>query len=171
MRILRSETDERLTFRTAGSSNRVKDVRYEVKLRAPAPAGDRLERLERAAVEPERSLSINVRRGNIDLAGVGGTVSTHTMKGHTSIALDDSDPDEAQVFSGINGDIELRLKHGTNAELKAETIDGDIEAAASLGLDVQKRAAGHNAVGRLGKGGEPILVRRSAATSKSKDER
>lgn len=113
-------------------------------------------------------LSVRVDRGNIELTNVGGAASTHTMKGHTKVVLSDSEPDDAQVFSGVNGDIELRLKPGTNAQLKAQTIDGDIEADRTLGLDLQKRAAGWHAAGTIGKGGEPILVKTVSGNIKIK---
>jgi DUF4097 and DUF4098 domain-containing protein YvlB len=91
------------------------------------------------------------------------------MKGHTRVTLADSEPDDAQVFSGVNGDIELRLKPGTNAQLKAQTVEGDIEADRGLKLDMQKRAAGWHAAGTIGHGGEPILVKTVSGNIKIKN--
>jgi hypothetical protein len=159
-RIMRSVSDDRLTLRTAEGGHRLHEVRYEVKLpravrQLEITARDSNVRVANVA----GGLSVRVERGDIELSNVGGAASTHTMKGHTKVTLADAEPDDAQVFSGVNGDIELRLQPGTGAQLKAQTIDGDIEADEALKLDMQKRAAGWHAAGTVGRGGEPILVK------------
>ncbi|HEY9284013.1 MAG TPA: DUF4097 family beta strand repeat-containing protein, partial [Pyrinomonadaceae bacterium] len=160
-RIIRSDEDDRLTLRTAeGASGRLHEVRYEIKL---PRAVRQLEITARDAdvrvANVAGGLSVRVDRGDIELVNVGGAASTHTMKGHTRVVLADAEPDDAQVFSGVNGDIELMLAHGTSAQIKAQTVDGDIEADRGLKLDMQKRAAGWHAAGTVGRGGEPILVK------------
>ena len=152
--------DELRLETTGGGSGGVRDVQYAVKLPR------RLGRIEISARDANVRLAglggqiaVNLMRGNIDLDGVSGTVSTRTTKGHTKVALADATPAEPQVFNGVNGDIELRLKAGTNAELKAETIDGRVEADDDLGLRVERRLAGEQAVGRLGAGGHPIVIK------------
>jgi hypothetical protein len=159
-RIFRSEADDRLTLRTEEGTNRLHEVRYEIRLprsvrQLEITARDSNVKIANVA----GGLAVRVDRGDIELSNVGGAASTHTMKGHTKVTLADSEPDDAQVFSGVNGDIELRLPRDTNAQIKAQTIDGDIEADRRFGLDLQKRAAGWHAAGTIGKGGEPILVK------------
>jgi hypothetical protein len=105
------------------------------------------------------SISINVQRGNIELEDVSGTVNSRTTKGNTTVVLAESAKGAPQVFNGIHGNIELELAPGTNAELKAETVDGDIDIDENLGVKVERRVIGQQAVGRLGAGGQPIVVK------------
>ncbi|HEV2880614.1 MAG TPA: DUF4097 family beta strand repeat-containing protein [Pyrinomonadaceae bacterium] len=105
------------------------------------------------------SISINVQRGNIELEDVSGTVNSRTTKGNTTVVLAEAAKDAPQVFNGIHGNIELELSPGTNAELKAETIDGDIEIDEDLQIKVERRMMGQQAVGRVGTGGQPIVVK------------
>ncbi|HZH91938.1 MAG TPA: DUF4097 family beta strand repeat-containing protein [Pyrinomonadaceae bacterium] len=105
------------------------------------------------------SISINVQRGNIELEDVSGTVNSRTTKGNTTVVLSDAAKGAPQVFNGIRGNIELELPSGTNADLKAETVDGDIEIDEELGIKVEQRVIGRQAVGRLGTGGQPIVVK------------
>jgi DUF4097 and DUF4098 domain-containing protein YvlB len=135
-------------------------VRYEVKLPRAVRQLEITSRDSNVKVaNVSGGLSVRVERGDIELLGVGGAASTHTMKGRTRVELADADPADAQVFSGVNGDVELTLRPGTNAQIKAQTVEGDIEADKSLGLDMQRRAAGWHAAGTVGRGGEPILVK------------
>jgi DUF4097 and DUF4098 domain-containing protein YvlB len=53
----------------------------------------------------------------------------------------------------------LELAPGTNAELKAETVEGDIEIDEDMQIKVEQRVIGQQAVGRLGTGGQPIVVK------------
>jgi len=160
--IMHAHADDELRLETAGdaAANGVRDVQYAIRLPR------RLRRIEISARDANVRLSglggniaVNLMRGNIDLDGVSGTVSTRTTKGHTKIAFADDTPAAPQVFNGVNGDIELRLKPGTNADLKAETIDGRVEADDDLGLRIDRRLAGEQAVGRLGTGGHPIVIK------------
>ena len=167
--IMRSEADDRLTLRTAEGAHRLHEVRYEIRLprsvrQLEITARDSNVKIANVA----GGLSVHVERGDIELVNVGGAASTHTMKGDTKVTLADSEPDDAQVFSGVSGDIELTLAHGTSAQIKAQTIRGDIEADKALGLDMQKRSAGWNAAGTVGQGGEPILVKTVSGNIKIK---
>jgi hypothetical protein len=105
------------------------------------------------------SISINVQRGNIELEDVSGTVKSSTTKGNTTVVLAETAKGAPHVFNGVHGNIELELAPGMNAELKAETVDGDIEIDEELGIKVEKRVIGQQAVGRLGTGGQPIVVK------------
>ncbi|HEX8130002.1 MAG TPA: DUF4097 family beta strand repeat-containing protein [Pyrinomonadaceae bacterium] len=105
------------------------------------------------------SISINVQRGNIELEDVSGTVNSRTTKGNTTVVLSESAKGAPQIFNGVNGNIELELPPGTNAELKAETLDGNIDIDEDLGINVETGMVGRHAVGRIGKGGQPILVK------------
>lgn len=102
------------------------------------------------------SISINVQRGNIELDDVSGTVNSRTTKGNTTVSLAEG---ATGVFNGIHGNIELELPPDAHADLKAETIDGDIEIDEDLGIKVERRMMGRQAVGRIGPGGQPIVVK------------
>jgi len=105
------------------------------------------------------SISVNVQRGNIELEDVSGTVNSRTTKGNTTVVFAETAKGAPQVFNGVHGNIELELPPGTNAELKAETADGDIEIDEDFGVKVEPRLIGRQAVGRLGTGGQPIVVK------------
>jgi DUF4097 and DUF4098 domain-containing protein YvlB len=109
-----------------------------------------------------------VQRGNIGLEDVSGTVNTRTMKGNTKIVLGETARTAPQVFNGISGNIELELAPDANAEIKAETVSGEIEVDEDLGLKVEKRMVGQQAVGRIGKGGQPIVIKTVSGNIKIK---
>lgn len=164
LRIMREESANRLTFSTMpeAHSGGVREVQYQVKL----PRN--LRELEIVSNNSNvdlinvntTSISINVQRGNIELEDVSGTVNSRTTKGNTKVMIGGQTARTAsQVFNGISGNIELELAPGINAELKAETIDGQIEIDEDFGIKVEKRMIGQQAVGRLGTGGQPIVVK------------
>ncbi|HKP72790.1 MAG TPA: DUF4097 family beta strand repeat-containing protein [Pyrinomonadaceae bacterium] len=161
LRIMREQSAGRLVFNTMPERHEgVEDVQYEVKL----PRNLRgVEIVSNNSGVTLSNLSANVsvvlQRGDIELSDVSGTINSRTTKGSTKIVLGDTAQGAPQVYNGIHGDIELRLKPGVNAELKAETIDGDIEIDDAFGIKVEKRMIGHQAVGRIGKGGQPIVVK------------
>lgn len=144
-----------------GGRGGVRDVRYEVKL----PKGllrqvDVVSNDSNVTVSGlDANVGVVVMRGEISLDGVAGTVSTRTTKGNTKISLASADPAAPMILNGVNGNVEIKLRPGTNADVKAETIDGRIEAGDGVKLSVERRLSGEQAVGRLGKGGQPIVVK------------
>jgi DUF4097 and DUF4098 domain-containing protein YvlB len=114
------------------------------------------------------SVSIVVQRGNIKLEDVSGTINTRTTKGNTVVVLTEAARNAPQVFNGVSGNIELELSPDVNAELKAETISGDIEIDEDFDIKVEKRMIGQQAVGRIGKGGQPIVVKTVSGNIKIK---
>ncbi len=163
LKVMREQSANRLVFNTPpGKHAGVEEVQYVVKL----PRN--LRELEIVSINSNvdltnvntASVSINLQRGNIELEDVSGTVNSRTTKGNTTVVLTEAALERApQVFNGIHGNIELELAPGTNAELKAETVDGDIEIDEDLGIKVERRMVGQQAVGRLGQGGQPIVVK------------
>jgi hypothetical protein len=105
------------------------------------------------------SISINVQRGNIELEDVSGTINSRTTKGNTTVVLAEAASGAPHVFNGIHGNIEVELAPHTNAELKAETVDGNIDIDEDLQIKVEQRVMGQQAVGRVGAGGQPIVVK------------
>lgn len=163
LRIMREQSPNRLSFNTMPETRAggVEEVRYEVKL----PRN--LRELEIVSNNSNlvlvntnaASTSVVVQRGNIKLEDVSGTINSRTTKGNTVIVMTEAARTAPQVFNGVSGNIELELAPDTNAELKAETMSGDIEIDEDLDIKVEKRMIGQQAVGRIGKGGQPIVVK------------
>jgi DUF4097 and DUF4098 domain-containing protein YvlB len=105
------------------------------------------------------TIAIKVMRGNIELEDVNGKISSSTTKGNTKVVLGDDARLAPQIFNGIHGNIEVELAPDTNAEVKAETVEGNIEVEEDSGIKVEKRMVGQHAVGRIGKGGQPIVIK------------
>jgi hypothetical protein len=172
LKIMREQSADRLAFSTMpeGRAGGVEEVRYEVKL--PRNLRELQIVSNNSNVEltgaNAASISIMLQRGNIGLEDVSGTVNSRTTKGNTKVVIGDAARTAPQVFNGISGNIELELSPDVNAELKAETISGDIEVDEDLGLKVEKRMIGQQAVGRIGKGGQPIVVKTVSGNIKIK---
>ena len=159
--ILHSRTDKRLLLTTKpGVARGVRDVRYEIKL----PRG--LRQVDIVSTDSNVEVSglaanvgVVVMRGNISLEGVSGTLSTRTTKGNTEVALPADAAGDAVIVDVTNGSVEIKLPPGEDAEIKAETVKGRIEADAGITLNVERRLSGEHAVGRVGKGGRPIILK------------
>ena len=172
LRIVREQSANRLAFSTTPEmrAGGVEEVRYEVKLpRNLRELGvvSNNSNVELADMKAA-SVSITVQRGNIKLEDVNGTVNTRTTKGNTKVLIGDVPRTAPQVFNGISGNIELEFATGVNAEIKAETVSGDIEVDEEFGIKVEKRMVGRQAVGRIGKGGQPIVVKTVSGNIKIK---
>ena len=143
-----------------GGSHGVREVRYEIKLPKGLRQVDIVSNDSNVSVSDlDANVGVIVMRGEISLDGVAGTISTRTTKGNTKVALASADPAEPMILNGVNGNVEIKLRPGTNAEVKAETIDGRVEAGDGIKLNVERRLSGEHAVGRLGKGGQPIVAK------------
>ncbi|HEV7893943.1 MAG TPA: DUF4097 family beta strand repeat-containing protein [Pyrinomonadaceae bacterium] len=155
-RVMLAETDEGLTFIGAGAPGGV-EVSYEVKV----PRG--LHAVEIDADKGDVKISgfdgavvSTVKKGNAEFRDVTGEVKSNVMKGETLVVYENAEREGSQEFSVIKGNIEAKLAEGTDAEVRAETISGDISADDSLGFSVEKRPAGRALSGRLGDGGQTL---------------
>ena len=61
------------------------------------------------------------------LSDVDGAVEARTMSGALSPHLNPSRPTSRSRFATTSGDVELEIKPDFDADLKAETMSGDIE--------------------------------------------
>ncbi len=104
------------------------------------------------------AITISVQGSSIELKDISGAVRTKIVKGETKVTLNKS-PGEPQELSSISGDIELRLHGDINADISAETIDGEIEADDDLELKVEKRTMGQSATVRVGTGGVALSIK------------
>jgi hypothetical protein len=155
-RILLAQTEEGLIFMNAGGPPGVK-VSYEVKV----PRG--LHELEISTQMGDVKVSgfdgsvvASVNKGNVEFRDVTGQVKSNVMKGDTRIVYNKSEFEGSQEFVIVKGNIEATLADGTDAEVRAETIAGDINADDSLGLALKKLPAGRTLSGRLGDGGPTL---------------
>lgn len=104
-------------------------------------------------------IGIDLTGYQIELEDVSGTIKTNLVKGNTKISYGDTPMQGPQQFSAIRGNIEIEFGDKPNVDLKAETVDGKIEADEDLGLKVEKRVVGQQATGRIGQGGQQIYIK------------
>lgn len=142
-----------------GRGSRV-SVSYEIKLpRALRQVEIAAETSEVRVEGLEGTVVVDVKTGRLDFKDVTGVVRSQIIKGHTRVSYEGADREGPQEFKANLGDVEVTLPEEFHADLKAETIDGRIEADDALGLSVVAAAAGRHVVGRLGEGREPLLIR------------
>jgi DUF4097 and DUF4098 domain-containing protein YvlB len=100
-----------------------------------------------------------VKLGEVEFRDVSGAINSKVIKGNTKVFRAGAEREGSQQFSVVKGNIEATFAGEANADLKAETLDGDIEVDEAFGLRVEKAPAGRHVAGRLGEGGEPLLFK------------
>jgi DUF4097 and DUF4098 domain-containing protein YvlB len=103
-------------------------------------------------------VSITVASGSIQLADVEGAVEARTISGDLSVAFNSVAPGKPIKIATTSGDVELDIKPDLDAELRAQTISGDIEIDEAFGIEVAKQLVGRRANGKIGKGGLPLTI-------------
>jgi hypothetical protein len=159
-RVLMSQTDEGLTLLSATPPNGRVSVSYEVQLprnqhqlEISADKGDvKVEGFDGVVLT-------DVKAGDVEFRDVSGQVRSRIIKGNVKVFYAKPEREGAQEFSVVKGNIEATVADGANADLKAETLDGDINLDDSFGLTVEKAPAGRHVAGRLGDGGEALLFK------------
>lgn len=167
-RVMLAQTDEGLTFVCASAPGGV-EVSYEVKV----PRG-----LHAVEIDTDKgdvkvsgfdgTVVTNVKQGKAEFRDVTGQVKSNVMKGETRVVYESAEREGSQEFSVIKGNIEATLAEGTDAEVRAETVSGDISADDSLGLSVEKRPAGRSLSGKLGDGGQTLRFKVTSGDIKLK---
>jgi hypothetical protein len=167
-RTMLAQTDEGLTLLGAGSPRGV-EVSYEVKV----PRG-----LHAVEIDTDRgdvkvsgfegTVVANVKQGKAEFSGVTGRVKSNVIKGDTRVVYEGAEREGSQEFSVVRGNIEATLAEGTDAEVRAETVTGDINADDSFGLSVEKRPAGRTLSGKLGDGGQTLRFKVTSGDIKLK---
>lgn len=166
--ILHSASDKGLTLRSPEETDELKEVRYEIKLpRSLRQIQINSRDSDVTLTNLAGSVALNVMRGNVVLTNLPGAVVTRTMKGNISIDLKAASPTQSQAFNTVSGNIALKVG-GANAVVKAETVDGEVEADDDLGVNVEKQFAGEHAAGTLGKGGQAIVAKTVSGNIKIK---
>jgi len=167
-RVMVAQTDDGLTFINAGTPPDV-DVSYEV--RVPRGLHELQISTNRGDVKVsdfEGSVVASVQKGKAEFSGVTGQVKSNVIKGDTRVVYDKAEREGSQEFSVVKGNIEATLADGTDADVRAETITGDIDADGAFGLSVEKRAAGRALSGRLGDGGQTLRFKVTSGDIKLK---
>jgi Putative adhesin len=167
-RVMVAQTDEGLTFINAGGSSDV-EVSYEVRV----PRGLRELQIYTSKGDVkvsdfDGSVVANVQKGKAEFSGVTGQVKSNVIKGDTRVVYDKAEREGSQEFSVVKGNIEATLADGTDADVRAETTAGDIDADDAFGLSVEKRAAGRALSGRLGDGGRALRFKVTSGDIKLK---
>ena len=159
-RVLASESEEGVALISAAPPDGRVSISYEIAL----PRG--LRRLEISVDRGDVRVSdfggavtADVKAGDVEFRGVSGEVRSKVIKGNTRVFHAGAGREGAQQFSVVKGDIEATVGDDARADLKAETLDGDIELDERFGLRVVRAPAGRNVAGRLGGGGEPLLLK------------
>jgi ribosomal protein L40E len=148
-----------LSLETSPTRSSPVEVHYELKLPR------RLRELQIKSADSEVELSditgaitVDVQGSSIELTDVGGSINTKIVQGETKATVNGK-LNGPQALKSVNGDIELQLTAETNADISAETIDGEIEVGDNLNLKVEKRRVGEAVSGRIGTGGVPISIK------------
>lgn len=160
-RVLASQAGGRLALTTAPAGHDV-TVSYQIKLpRALRHVEVNVERGEVAVNDLDGAVQVEVKNGEVTLGALGGAVRGNLIRGDMSVAYGGARRREPQEFSVVRGNVTVELGERPSADLKAETMDGDIEVAEEFGpLRVAKTAAGgRHVAGRLAEGGPPLLVK------------
>ena len=159
-RVLLSQSEEGLAFISATPPRGRVNISYEIRV----PRGLRklevsVDRGDVRVTDFAGSVVTDVKAGEVEFRGVAGSVRSKLLKGDTRVFHAGAEREGAQEFSVVKGDIEVMVAQGANADLKAETLAGDIELDAGFGLRVEKAPAGRQVAGRLGEGGEALLFK------------
>jgi hypothetical protein len=170
VRIIQTFAPNRLSLETPLVGNSDVEVQYQLKLpRTVAAVAIASLNSEIKLSEINGSVAIDLQKGSIELQNIGGLIKAKTIKGDIKAELAGTKQKGSQEFSTVKGDIELQFEGEVNADLKAETVDGKIEAAEDFHLQVDKRPVGQHVAGHIGAGGEPILAKTVNGNIKLKD--
>lgn len=150
---------DRLSLETSPTRSSPVEVHYELKL----PRRLRQLQIKSADSAVELSeitgaISVSLQGSSIELSDVSGSINTKIVQGDTKATVSGK-LTGPQVLKSVNGDIEVQLTDAVNADINAETIEGDIEVGDELGLKVEQRRVGKSVSGRIGSGGTPITIK------------
>ncbi|MFN2415668.1 MAG: hypothetical protein ABR603_11025 [Pyrinomonadaceae bacterium] len=159
-RVLEAKNEEGVMLLTAAAPSAAVSVSYEVSV--PRHMRELKIEVERGDVRVSGfagAVVADVKTGGLEFRDVSGEVRSKLIKGDTKIFGAGAEREGSQQFSVVKGNIEATLAEGFGADLKAEVLDGDIEAAEAFGLRVVKASAGRHVAGRIGEGGEALVFK------------
>ncbi|HEV3470474.1 MAG TPA: zinc ribbon domain-containing protein [Pyrinomonadaceae bacterium] len=161
-RVLVSKGRERLALSAAPAAA---DVSVSYRVRVPRATKHVEVNVDRGEVEVSGlrgSVVVDVKTGGATFGELAGTVRGKLIKGDMVINYGASPKDEPQEFSVVRGNVKVVLgPRPANADLKAETVDGDIEVDEGVVplRVVRTEVGGRHVAGRLNEGGAPLLIK------------
>jgi DUF4097 and DUF4098 domain-containing protein YvlB len=160
LRIIQTSAPNRLTLETPLVSDTNVEVQYQIKLpRNVAAVAISSLNSEIKLSEINGSVAIDLQKGSIELHDIGGLIKAKTIKGDIKAELAGTKQKGAQEFSTVKGNIELQFDGEVNADLKAETMDGNIKVDDDFNLQVYKQPVGQHVAGHVGAGGDALLAK------------
>jgi hypothetical protein len=160
VRISQTIAPNRLSLETPLVSDGNVEVQYQIKLpRAVAAVAISSLNSDIKLSQINGSVAIDLQKGSIELQEIGGLIRAKTIKGDIKAELAGTKQKGSQEFSTVKGNVELQFDSEVNADIKAETVDGKIEADDDLNLQVNKLPIGQHVAGHIGAGGDGILAK------------
>lgn len=159
VQITQASTPNKLSLETPQVAHTPVEVRYELML--PHKVAINISSFDSDVKLSEISgaVAVDLQKGSIELREIAGPIKAKTIKGDIRARLDGEARKGPQEFTTVKGDIELHLQGEVNADVKAETVDGKIEADDEFKLQVTKQPVGQHVAGHVGAGGDPLLAR------------
>src|SRR5688500_7134710 len=159
-RVLEAKSDEGLALMTMPNRAGGVSISYEVSV----PRGMRqleitVDRGDVRVAGFAGAVTADVKQGAVEFREVSGEVRSKLIKGNTRVFQSGVEREGSQQFSVVKGDIEATFAEGSGADIKAETLSGDIEVADAFGLRPEKSPAGRHLAGRIGEGGEALVFK------------
>jgi DUF4097 and DUF4098 domain-containing protein YvlB len=102
-------------------------------------------------------LSLSTVNGSITATGMAGDASVETVNGNLDLSFDKMSGGQSVDLESVNGAIALRIPAKANAQVDAETLNGNISN--EFGLTVEKEQwVGRSMEGLVGSGGARITI-------------
>src|SRR5687768_375179 len=129
-RVLEAKSEEGLALMTMPNRAGGVSVSYEVSV----PRGMRqleitVDRGDVRVAGFAGAVTADVKQGAAEFREVSGEVRSKLIKGNTRVFQSGVEREGSQQFSVVKGDIEATFAEGSGADIKAETLSGDIEVA------------------------------------------
>lgn len=118
------------------------------------------------------NVDVNSTSGDISVEGVSGKIGAHSISGDISItgmqmgkietvsgdiSISPSMLADTTDISTISGDIRLRVPSGTNADVKMDTVSGELRTDGDVGIKITQMSRGHISA-KIGAGGKILSV-------------
>ncbi len=100
-------------------------------------------------------VTLNIVNGVITATGLAGDAEIEAVNGELDVTFEKMSGAQSVDLGSVNGSILIRIPASANADVKAETINGDIST--EFGLSVEEgRWVGSSLEARIGSGGAQI---------------
>jgi hypothetical protein len=137
----------------------VRDPKEDVTIKAPRQIALSLKGINGRLVagDIEGPLELKGLNGKVELGQAMNSIQISSVNGNISVGVKQLSGDGARL-NGVNGNIELRLASGLNADLTARGMNGSVRSEISE-VTVDKEEYGSRYSARIGKGGAPIDIK------------